>query len=304
MNARTTENLRLAANGIELDAVLAGPANGRLVILLHGFPEFSYGWRHQIPALAAAGLRVAAPDQRGYNRSDKPAGTAAYRLDMLADDVLALANALGHRRFAVVGHDWGGVVAWHLAARNPERIGRAAILNAPHPASLWRYARGHPSQLLKSWYMAYFQLPLLPELGLSAGGFWGLRRALRRTSRPGAFTSEDFRRYREAWAQPGALTAMLNWYRALRPSAGSAASARIRVPVRLIWGHRDAFLDRGLAEAGAALCASAEIIHLPEAGHWLHHEEPHQVNRLLAEFLAAWRRERPCPPNPAAGSAR
>jgi pimeloyl-ACP methyl ester carboxylesterase len=283
-NGVTTENLRVAVNGIELHAVAAGPADGKLAILLHGFPEFSYGWRHQIPALAAAGLRIVAPDQRGYNRSDKPAGISAYKLDTLADDVLGLADALGRHHFAVVGHDWGGVVAWHLATRNPERIARAAILNAPHPATLWSYARSHPSQALKSWYVGLFRLPVIPEQALRAGGFWGLRRALR-TSRPGTFTGEDLRRYGEAWAQPGALTAMLNWYRALRLSASSTPAARIRVPVRVIWGDRDAFLDSGLAEAGAALCDDAEVIHLPEASHWLHHEEPDRVNRLLAEFL-------------------
>jgi pimeloyl-ACP methyl ester carboxylesterase len=179
----TTQSLRVAVNGIELDVVAAGPPDGPLAILLHGFPEFSYGWRHQIPALAAAGLRVVAPDQRGYNRSDKPAGTAAYKLDTLADDVLGLAKALGHERFVVVGHDWGGVVAWHLAARNSERISRAAILNAPHPGTMRRYARSHPSQALKSWYVAFFQVPVIPEQALRAAGFWGLRRALCRTSR-------------------------------------------------------------------------------------------------------------------------
>ena len=206
------ESLRVPSNGISLHAVAAGPANGPLVVLLHGFPEFWYGWRQQIAPLAASGLWIIAPDQRGYNLSDKPAGIPAYRLDTLADDMLGLADALGHRRFAVIGHDWGGVVAWHLASRNPERVTRAAILNAPHPGTLRRYARAHPRQALKSWYVAYFQLPYLPELGLRAGGFWGLRRALRRTSRPGTFTTEDLRHYREAWAQPGALTAMLNWY--------------------------------------------------------------------------------------------
>src|SRR3954454_3449535 len=278
-NGVTTENLRVAVNGIELHAVAAGPADGKLAILLHGFPEFSYGWRHQIPALAAAGLRIVAPDQRGYNRSDKPAGISAYKLDTLADDVLGLADALGRHHFAVVGHDWGGVVAWLLATRNPERIARAAILNAPHPATLWSYARSHPSQALKSWYVGLFRLPVIPEQALRAGGFWGLRRALR-TSRPGTFTGEDLRRYGEAWAQPGALTAMLNWYRALRLSASSTPAARIRVPVRVIWGERDAFLGSGLAEAGAALCDDAEVIHLPDASHWLQHEEPDRVNRL------------------------
>src|SRR5207237_10546482 len=229
----------------------------------HGFPEFWYGWRQQIAPLAASGLRIIAPDQRGYNLSDKPTGIAAYRLDTLADDVLGVADALGHWRLAVVGHDWGGAVAWHLASRNPVRVTRAAILNAPHPGTLRRYARAHPRQALKSWYVAYFQLPYLPELGLRAGGFWGLRRALLRTSRRGTFTAEDLRHYHEAWAEPGALTAMLNWYRALRLTAASPAPNRARVPVRVIWGDRDAFLQPGLAEAGAALCDRAEVFHLP-----------------------------------------
>src|SRR5207248_261407 len=279
------ESLRVPSNGISLHAVAAGPANGPLVVLLHGFPEFWYGWRQQIAPLAASGLWIIAPDQRGYNLSDKPAGIPAYRLDTLADDMLGLADALGHRRFAVIRHDWGGVVAWHLASRNPERVTRAAILNAPHPGTLRRYARAHPRQALRSWYVAYFQLPYLPELGLRAGGFWGLRRALRRTSRPGTFTGEDLRDYREAWAQPGALTAMLNWYRALRLSTASPAPARVTMPVRVIWGDRDAFLETGLAEASAALCDQAEVFRLPHATYWVQHEESDAVNRLLTEFL-------------------
>jgi pimeloyl-ACP methyl ester carboxylesterase len=253
-------------------------------VLLHGFPEFWYGWRHQIAALADAGLRVVAPDQRGCNLSDKPAGIAAYRLDALADDIVGLAAALGRERFAVVGHDWGGVVAWHLAARFPDRVTRAAILNAPHPATLRPYARRHPSQLLKSWYVGFFQLPRLPELALGAGGFWVLRRVLRRTSRPGTFSAADFWRYREAWSRPGALIGSLNWYRALRLGAALPAG-RVRVPVRVIWGDRDTFLDRGLAEAGAALCERGEVFYLPRATHWVQHEEAAEANRLLLEFL-------------------
>jgi epoxide hydrolase 4 len=280
------ESLRLRTNGIALQAVAAGPAEGPLVLLLHGFPEFWYGWRHQLAPLAAAGLRLVAPDQRGYNQSDKPAGIAAYRLDTLADDVLGLADALGRRHFAVVGHDWGGVVAWHLAGRNPERVTRAAILNAPHPATLWRYAQGHPSQLLKSWYVAAFQLPLLPELALRAGGFWLLRRVLRRSALSGTFSDADLQAYCTAWVQPGALGAMLNWYRALRHDAASLPPRRIGVPVRVIWGNRDAFLDRGLAEAGIALCERGEVFHLADASHWAQHEMAEPINRLLRDFLA------------------
>jgi len=275
----------LRSNGLTLHAAVAGPPEGPLVILLHGFPEFWYGWRRQIAPLAAAGLRILAPDQRGYNLSDKPTGIAAYRLDRLAEDVLGLADSLRRARFAVVGHDWGGVVAWHLAGRNPERVSRAAMLNAPHPATLRRYASRHPRQVLKSWYVGFFQLPSMPELALRAGDYWVLRRVLRRSSRVGAFTADDFRAYRAAWAQPGALGAMLNWYRALRHDAGREASTPIRTPVRVIWGDRDAFLDRGLAEAGLALCERGEIFHLPDATHWVQHERPDEVNRLLINFL-------------------
>ena len=261
------EALRLRTNGVELDAVAAGPENGPLAILLHGFPEFWYGWRHQIAPLAAAGLRVLAPDQRGYNHSDKPPGRHSYVLDTLAGDVLGLASALGRNRFAVVGHDWGGVVAWHLAARNQERIERAAILNAPHPATLQRYMLAHPSQAAKSWYVGFFQVPSLPEMVLGAGDFASLRRSLGATARPGTFTTEDAARYRAAWGQPGALTAMLNWYRALPIGAGSVRPGRVQVPVRVIWGDRDAYLDRGLAEAGLALCDRGEAFHLGSATH-------------------------------------
>ena len=286
VNLDGVETLRLRTNGVALHAVSAGPDDGPLVILLHGFPEFWYGWRRQIGALAAAGRRVLVPDQRGYNLSDKPTGRGAYRLDALADDVLGLADALGRGRFSVVGHDWGGIVAWHLAARSPGYIERAAILNAPHPATLQRFMLAHPSQAAKSWYVGFFQAPLLPEMALGAGDYAWLRRALAATARPGTFTPEDAERYRAAWAQPGALTAMLNWYRALPAGTESVRSGRIRIPVRVIWGDRDAFLDSGLAEAGLALCDQGEAFHLAAATHWVQHDEAERVNQLLIEFLA------------------
>ena len=284
---RGLEALRLRTNGIQLRAVAAGPADGPLVVLLHGFPEFSWGWRRQMGPLAAAGLRVIAPDQRGYNLSDKPEGVAAYRIDALADDVLGLAQALGRARFRVVGHDWGAAVAWHLAARDPGRVDRAAVLNGIGISVGQGYAGTHPSQMLKSWYIGFFQAPAVPELALRAAGFAWLRRAMARSGRPGTFSAEDFRRYREAWARPGALTAMLNWYRALRLYARSLPAERVRVPLRVIWGDRDAFLEPGLVEAGLGLCERGAAFHIPEATHWVQHEEPERVNRLLVEFLAA-----------------
>lgn len=281
-----TESLRLATNGITLHALVAGPAEGSLVILLHGFPEFCEAWQGQIGPLATAGLRVLAPDLRGYNLSEKPVGIASYTLDTLAADVLGLADALGRARFAVVGHDWGGVLAWHLAARCPERVERAAILNAPHPATLRRYALAHPGQVARSSYIGFFQMPVLPEWMLGAADFAMLRQSLLCTSRAGAFSAGMLARYREAWARPGALTAMLNWYRALRLSAGAPSAGRIRIPLRVIWGERDPFLERGLAAAGLALCAHGEALRLPEATHWLHHEEPARIGRMLVAFLA------------------
>ena len=198
--------------------------------------------------------------------------------------MLGLAGALGHERFAVVGHDWGAVLAWHLAARNPERVERAAVLNGPHLPTLRPHLRDHPIQAARSWYVGFFQIPVLPELVLCAAGFAALRGAMTATARPGTFAAAELAHYRAAWAQPGALTAMLNWYRALPRDAG--AVRRIRVPVRVIWGDRDVALDRGLAEAGLAQCEREEVFHLPEATHWVQHEEPEQVNRLLVDFLS------------------
>lgn len=283
----STETLSLQAQGLRFNALAAGPEDGPLVILLHGFPETSYAWRHQIAPLAEAGFRVLAPDQRGYGMSDKPAGVPAYQLNTLALDVIGLAQALGRRQFSVVGHDWGGIVAWQLAMHHAAHIERAAILNAPHPATLLRYTLHNPLQLIKSAYVGLFQLPLAPELLLRASHYRALCWSLTKTSRPGSFKPEDLNTYREAWEQEGALTGMLNWYRALLLPTGRKTPARIgaTVPVRVIWGDRDRALERGLAEEAINWCDKGEVFHLPSATHWLHHEESEFVNSLLREFL-------------------
>jgi len=276
----------LPGKGIKLHAMASGPPNGPLVFLLHGFPEFWYGWRRQIGPLAEAGFRVVAPDQRGYNLSDKPPGIRSYTLDLLADDVLTMACHLGCDRFAVVGHDWGAGVTWHLTARNPERVCRAAVLNGPNVATVWRYLLTHPSQALRSSYAGFFQLPLLPEWSLRAADFKLLRTALTLTSRPGTFFQdvETFHPYRDAWAQPGALAAMLNWYRALWHYVKPCE--RIRVPVMVVWGKHDKFINCDIAEAGLAQCdGRRELVYLDEATHWVQHEEPDRVNYLLTDFL-------------------
>ena len=279
-----TPGVRHKTNGIMLHCIEAGPVDGPLVILLHGFPEFWWGWRYQIAPLADAGFRVLVPDQRGYNLSDKPEGRRAYDLDTLAKDVVGLADALGRQTFHVVGHDWGGLVAWWTASRYPDRIAGLVALNAPHPSVVGSYMRSHPTQMLRSLYAGFFQMPLLPEAMLSANGHRSLKDALLRTSRPGTFSDEDVAHYEKAWSQPGALTAMLNWYRAL-PLRPGMKDATVQPPTLVIWGSRDRFLEKGLAEASVALCKSGDIRWIESATHWVHHEEPELVNEALASFL-------------------
>ena len=269
--------------GARLHVVEAGPAGGPLVLLLHGFPEFWYGWRRQIPALARAGYRVWAPDQRGYNRSDAPAGVDAYDIDRLADDVEALVEAAGAERARIVGHDWGAVVAWWLALRAPERVERLAILNVPHPIAYKRFLARSPRQMLKSWYVGAFQLPALPEVVLRQLG----ARALRMTSAPGTFSDADLARYRAAWARPGRARGMISWYRALarRLATVEVDDPTVRAPTLIVWGEDDAFLDRRLAARSAAYCPDVRLHTLPGVSHWVQHEAADTVNRRLLDFL-------------------
>ena len=203
--------------------------------------------------------------------------------------MIALAASLGYgdRPFALAGHDWGGVVAWWTATRYPERLRRLAVLNAPHPAIMPRYAVTHPTQALKSWYVLFFQLPAAPEALIRMNRFALGRRALLGSARPGTFAADDLDRYAEAWEQPGALAAMLNWYRALlRFPPPRTPSLRVTAPTRVIWGARDRFWERGTAEASLALCNDGRLDVIEEATHWVQLEEPERVNRLLVEALA------------------
>ncbi|QGY05280.1 alpha/beta hydrolase [Methylobacterium mesophilicum SR1.6/6] len=276
---------RIALPDVTLHVAEAGPAEGPAVILLHGFPEFWYGWRHQIAPLAEAGFRVIVPDQRGYGLSDKPEGRSAYHLDRLAADVVALADACGAPTVRLVGHDWGGLVAWWVASLYPARIERLAILNAPHPAIVGDYMWHHPGQWLRSVYVGLFQLPRLPERLLTADRCRALRHALVRTSRPGAFAPADLERYVAAWRQPGAMTAMLNWYRAL-VQLERAEPPRVRVPTLILWGKRDTALQAGLAQSSLAFCDDGRIRWYERASHWLTHEEPAAIAADLERFLA------------------
>lgn len=272
-------------NGLTLHVMQCGLAAGPLVVVLHGFPDFWYAWRHQIGFLADAGYRVWAPDQRGYNLSDKPRSVRAYAINELAADVLGLLDAAGRTTAAVVGHDWGAAVTWYLAANFPARIRRAAVLNVPHSQALTGALHQQPRQLLKSWYIFFLQLPWVPETLARLRGAWAARQVLRRTSCSGTFSDVDLAEYRAAWVQPGAPRSMINWYRAAVQFARRLGqTGRVAVPFHIIWGRHDASLSTNLAQQSLAFCDDGRLTYL-KASHWVQHEEATQVNRLLIKFL-------------------
>lgn len=275
---------RRSVNGLSLHVIEAGPADGPLLMLLHGFPEFWWAWRHQITPLAEQGYRVVVPDLRGYNSSDAPQDVTAYRLDTLVADVLAMADHYEAERFHLVGHDWGGIIAWSVGASHSDRLERLVILDAPHP-DLWaEQALKHPTQALRSTYVALFQLPWLPETALGALDFAGLRAMVEGTARPDAFKPGEIEQYTQAWAQ-GSLTAMLNYYRALREREKPEQAARIPAPTLILWGEHDSFLEHHVARAALGLCDNGRLVIMDGTTHWLHLEEPARVNAELLRFL-------------------
>jgi len=280
------DDLWFEREGVRLHAVAAGPKDGPLVILLHGFPEFWYSWHKQIGPLADAGFHVVAPDQRGYNLSSKPPKISDYAIGNLVADVVFIAGRLGRERIHLAGHDWGAAVAWATALLAPERLNKLAILNVPHPAVFMRTVRTNPCQMRRSWYMAFFQIPRLPEKRFSANNFAMGMKALVASSRPGTFTPADLEHYRTAWSNPGTVTAMINWYRTfLRSRPPLPKDPKIHVPTRILWGERDMFLLPVMAQQSVPFCDSAELTYFTDATHWLQHEEPDAVNSALIEFF-------------------
>jgi epoxide hydrolase 4 len=278
---------------VRLHYVEAG--EGPLVVLLHGFPEFWWAWRHQIPALVDAGFRVVAPDMRGYNLSDKPQGVRSYFVEKLAADVAGLIEACGESRASVVGHDWGGGVAWAFAMYHPEKLARLAILNCPHLDTMTVALATNPRQLRRSWYMFYFQMPRIPEESIRAKDFAVLRATLRDDPvRPGAFTPADIERYVEAAAQPGALTAAINYYRALTRRSPLALRRTFRpivAPTLVIWGQQDRHLGPEVAEPDRMWVHDCRVARIPEASHWVQADAPERVSELLVEHLSPVRAE-------------
>ena len=280
------EETFITTNGIRLHTVMAGPQSGIPVILLHGFPETWRCWIRQFPALVDAGCRVIAPDQRGYNLSDKPKGARNYNVNTLVEDIIGLMNALEYEKVNLVGHDWGAVVAWMLANKYPDRLHRLSIMNVPHPTVMRRFLMRDLEQIRRSWYVFLFQLPWLPEAGMRQDNWRGAERVLRGSGKIHTFTDEDIEKYKEAWSQPGAITAMINWYRAvIRYQPPIPKDPRIRVPTLMMWGTKDFALSHRMARPSMDYCDEGNLIFFPDATHWVQRDAADEVNHYLVDFI-------------------
>jgi len=290
---RQTEKHEYAeVNGIRIHYVTAG--KGPLIVFLHGFPEFWYEWKSQLPEFARD-YRAVAPDMRGYNLSEKPAGVDAYQMQNLVEDVRALAAHLGYKKFILVGHDWGGGVAWSFAIAHPEYLEKLIIINCPHPAILARELAENPAQQKASQYMLFFRSPQA-EQTLSANNYAGLvDGVLGDGLKSGVFTEADKQAYIQAWSQPGALTGGLNYYRAanLGPPAPGAPKAPVadtdgmvvKVPTLVIWGEKDTALLTGNLDGMDKFVPNLTIKRIPDGSHWVIHEKPELVNGYIRDFI-------------------
>ena len=262
--------------------------NGDLTLLLHGFPDYHAGWKAQLPALAEAGFHAVAPDLRGYNLSDKPEGVLAYDLDVLVDDVLDLIQVLGAPRSHIVGHDWGAIIAWRFAMKYPEWLDRLAIVNVPHPAHVPVRWLLDPVQLFKTWYVLFFQLPVLPENRIANNDFANLKRVY--FGQKKAFDPDEIEGYIEAARRTGNMNGPVNYYRAMVRTGllpWKRKITTIQHPVLVLWGDDDPALQKSLAEPPPRWVPNAEVIHFPDAGHWVHKERPDEVNAILTGFLSS-----------------
>lgn len=283
----TLTHAMLPTNGITLHVVQAGNPDAPLVILLHGFPEFWWGWRRQIAPLVEAGYRVWVPDQRGYNLSDKPSQISEYRLDKLAEDIVGLVEAAGVKEAVIVGHDWGAAVAWRLAGQAPQVVKKLVIMNVPHNRVMRRFLLTDWGQRRRSWYFFFFLLPFLPETFSRLGNWNSTIQAMKDIGVPTSFQDESWEPYREAWSQPHAFRSMIHWYRAiLRFAPPHLPSPRITMPTLMLWGMQDKALKHEMAQPSIELCDRGELVMLPHASHWVQHDAADEVNHHLLRFLS------------------
>jgi len=281
-------------NGVRLHYVTAG--KGPLILFLHGFPEFWYEWKNQLAEFGKDHLAVA-PDMRGYNLSEKPESLDQYQMNLLIEDVRALAAHLGHKKFTLVGHDWGGAVAWAYAAAHPETLDKLVIINAPHPGVFARLLREDPDQQKASQYMLMFRSPQAEPALTANNNAMLVTIVLGEGLKQGFITEEDKQKYLAAWSQPGAITGGLNYYRAMEvgpPPPGAAASAAggrfpaqltVKTPTLVIWGEKDTALTVHNLEGLDQFVPTLTIKRIPDGSHWVIHEKPAEVNGYIREFL-------------------
>ncbi len=273
----------ITTNGVKLHYVTQG--EGDLMLMLHGFPEFWYSWRHQIPEFAKD-YKVVALDLRGYNDSDKPADKSAYVMDEFILDVEGVIKGLGYDKCILVGHDWGGAIAWNFAYAHPEMVERLIILNLPHPA---KFAEGirNPQQLLRSSYMFFFQIPWLPEFLIQSSDYQLIENAIKGMAvNKSAFSKEDLEAYKDAAAKRGAMTATLNYYRNIfQQRMTSQDWSVLEVPTLMIWGEKDTALGKELTYGTEAYVRDFQIKYIPDCSHWVQQEKPELVNQYMRDFL-------------------
>lgn len=279
----------VSANQLSFRVAMSGTGD-RLVLCLHGFPESSISWRYQFQPLAQAGYRVWAPDLRGYGGTTRPIGLDAYSIESLLHDISELLTAAETSQVILVGHDWGGIIAWYFAMRYPERLKALVILNAPHPACFERELR-HWRQLSRSWYMGVFQLPWVPEAILSMGQGYVIGKIFDRMAiRPALMPEEIVQVYRRQACAPGALTAMLNYYRAALRGGGALRQRTlgyptITIPTLVLWGLQDHALGpHNLVELNRVV-SDLTVVTLADAGHFVHEDEPEHVNHEIVTWL-------------------
>jgi pimeloyl-ACP methyl ester carboxylesterase len=284
MSMITTRSLSTSTLDFAIDEVGTGPD---IALCLHGFPESRFSWRYQLPMLAERGWHAVAPDLRGYGGTTRPEGRAAYRMEQLTNDVAALFDALGARRRLLIAHDWGALIAWQFAIDRLQTLDGLVVMNVPHPAVFRQVLRRSPRQLARSWYVFFFQLPILPERLLGAGHARAVGRAFSAMAvDKTAFPPAVLDHYRELAAQPGALTAMVNYYRAnFSILAKAGPTPRIDVPVLMVWGEQDTALGLELTEGYGPYVADFTLVRLPRVSHWVQQEAPSQVNAALATWL-------------------
>ena len=282
-------------NGIQLHYVTAG--KGKLIMFVHGFPEFWYEWKNQLAEFGRY-YQAVAPDMRGYNLSSKPTEVEQYRVKYLVEDLRLLAEHLGHKRFILAGHDWGGVVAWAFALRHPDYLEKLIIVNAPHPGVFERELRENPAQQKASQYILMFRSPKAEQI-LSANNYTPLvDTVVSEGLKQGYFNEEDRKAYLEAWAQPGALTGGLNYYRAagIGPPTGEESQVTgnfavdpslltVKVPTLVIWGEKDNALLTGNLEGLDKFVSNLIIKRIPDGSHWVIHEKPALVNAYMRDFI-------------------